>query len=99
MHCVLGIVVVSALGLGGGLLLAPEVHRIGLVSAVVVGALSLGIGMLRHGKAAPLIVGIIGLALMATAVATGHGTSEAVLTIAGVGLVAWAHLINLRHAS
>lgn len=99
VHCVLGIVLVSALGLGGELLLSPGIHQVGLVIAVVVGALSLGLGLIRHGRPGPLAVGVAGLALMAAAVAIGHGLGEALLTIAGVLLVAIAHLSNLRHAS
>jgi hypothetical protein len=30
IHCLLGLILVSLLGLGGSLLLAPEVHRVGL---------------------------------------------------------------------
>jgi hypothetical protein len=99
VHCVLGIVLVSALGLGGQLLLAPEIHEYGLALAVLVGFVSLGYGLYRHGKAGPLMIGTAGLMLMATALAVQHGVSEALLTIAGVGLLAFAHLRNLRHAS
>ncbi len=99
VHCVIGIVAVSALGLGGGLLLSPGIHEAGLALAVLVGAISLGLGFSRHGKSGPLITGVVGLLLMAAAIATGHGLAEAVLTIAGVALVALAHLSNLRHAS
>lgn len=98
LHCVLGIVIVSGLGLGGGILLAPEVHRIGLALAVVIGAIALGAGFARHGRSAPMALGAIGLALMAAALAAGHGVGEAVLTVAGVSLVAAAHLWNLRAA-
>jgi hypothetical protein len=99
VHCLLGIVLVSALGLGGEVLLSPAIHRVGLALAVVVGALTLGLGVLRHGQTGPLAIGAAGLALMATALAVGHGLPEAVLTIAGVGLVATAHIRNLRHAA
>jgi hypothetical protein len=99
LHCILGIVLVSVLGLGGELLLSPAIHRVGLALAVVVGMLTLGLGVLRHGQFGALVIGASGLALMAGAVATGHGLSEAVLTIAGVALVATAHIRNLRHAA
>ncbi len=98
LHCVLGIVIVSALGLGGGALLAPQVHRIGLALAVTIGVVALGTGFLRHGRSAPMALGALGLALMAAALATGHGLGEAVLTIGGVSLLAAAHLWNLRGA-
>lgn len=98
VHCLLGIVLVSALGLGGELILAPEIHRIGLGLAVGVGIVTLGLGVRRHGQIAPLVIGACGITLMAGALLAGHGLEEAVLTIAGVTLVAIAHIRNLRHA-
>ena len=98
VHCVLGLVIVSFLGLGGGVLLAPSIHRIGLALAVTIGALALGAGFARHSRSAPLLLGVLGLSLMAAALAVGHGLGEAVLTIGGVGIVAIAHLWNLRAA-
>lgn len=99
VHCVLGILLVSVLGLGGELLLDPAIHEVGLALAIVVGLVTLGLGVLRHGKLGPLAVGGCGIALMAAGLASGHGLSEAVFTIAGVALVATAHIRNLRHAS
>ncbi|MDR2857238.1 MAG: MerC domain-containing protein [Novosphingobium sp.] len=98
-HCILGIVLVSLLGLGGGLLLAPAIHRVGLALAVLVGVAALGLGARRHGRFGPLALGACGVAAMAAALAAGHGLPEAVLTIAGVALVAAAHIRNLRHAA
>jgi len=99
VHCVAGLLLVSVLGLGGEALLSPAIHRFGLALAVVIGAVTLGLGALRHGQRGPLLLGSAGIALMATAVGVGHGTAEAVLTIAGVALVATAHIRNLRAAS
>lgn len=96
VHCVLGVVIVGVLGLGGEVLLSPEIHRIGLALAVGVGLLSLGFGVARHGRIAPLVIGGCGLALMAMALFVGHGLPEAVLTILGVTLVAFAHIRNLH---
>ena len=98
LHCVIGIILVSALGLGGGAFLAPEIHEVGLALAIAVGAVSLGFGVLRHGRLGPLLAGGAGLLLMGSALAASHGLAEALLTIAGVGLVAAAHIRNLRHA-
>lgn len=98
VHCLACLLLLSLLGLGGGLLLAPEIHEVGLALALVIGFLSLGVGLVRHGRRGPLLIGLAGLSLMAAALATGHGAAEAVLTIAGVTLVATAHLRNLRHA-
>ncbi|MFC0203648.1 MerC domain-containing protein [Novosphingobium soli] len=98
VHCVLGVVLVGVLGLGGEALLAPEIHRIGLGLALGVGLVSLGFGVLRHGRIAPLVIGGLGLSLMAAALLVGHGLPEAVLTILGVALVALAHIRNLHAA-
>ncbi len=98
IHCVLGLVLVSVLGLGGEALLAPAIHETGLALAIGVGIITLGIGAMRHGKPGPLLIGACGLALMTAGLAVPHGPLEALLTIAGVGLVAIAHIRNLRHA-
>ncbi|MFM5916765.1 MAG: MerC domain-containing protein [Novosphingobium sp.] len=96
VHCVAGLILVAGLGLGGGFLLAPEIHRIGLGLAVAIGSLTLVMGMIRHGDPVPLQVGAAGIGFMALALFVGHGTAEAALTILGVSLLSWAHLRNLR---
>ena len=97
LHCLAGLLLVAGLGLGGQFLLAPEIHRVGLALAIVVGAATLVLGVVRHGDPVPLQVGAAGIAFMAFALFVGHGTAEAALTIMGVSLLAWAHLRNLRH--
>lgn len=96
LHCVLSIVAVSALGLGGQVLFSPWIHRFGLAAAVVVGILTLAYAAVKHNRFENLRLGSIGIGLMGSALAVGHGLAEAVLTIAGVSLVALAHLRNLR---
>ncbi|HKT85957.1 MAG TPA: MerC domain-containing protein [Novosphingobium sp.] len=96
VHCILGVLLVGILGLGGEALLSPAIHRVGLAVALVVGLVSLGYGVLRHGRVGPLVIGGLGLALMAAAIMVGHGLSEAVLTVMGVSLVALAHIRNLH---
>ncbi|PNU01794.1 MerC domain-containing protein [Novosphingobium guangzhouense] len=98
VHCILGVVLVGVLGLGGEALLSPNIHRIGLALALVVGLISLGFGVLRHGRVAPLAIGASGLTLMGIALIVPHGIEETVLTIAGVSLVAIAHIRNLHGA-
>jgi len=98
VHCVLGLVLVTVLGLGGGVLLSPEIHRVGLGLAVGIGIVTLGISALRHGRLAPAMIGGCGLLLMTAGLFAPHGPAEALLTIPGVGLVAFAHIRNLRHA-
>lgn len=97
VHCLAGLVLVSLLGLGGGVLLAPQWHEWGLALAIAVGAIGLGLGVLRHRRLPILLQGAAGLALMGLALAVGHGPREAGLTIAGVLLVGLAHIRNLRH--
>lgn len=96
LHCVAGIVLVAGFGLGGELLFAPSIHRIGLALATVIGGFTLLLGVLRHGDSRPLQLGLGGLAMMIAALIVGHGVAEAVLTIGGVSLLAWAHVRNLR---
>ena len=97
LHCVATLVLVAVLGLGGGFLLNPALHRIGLALAILVGGIALGLGVSRHGRREPLLIGGAGLCLMSLALITGHGPAEAALTIAGVSLVAFAHWRNVRH--
>jgi hypothetical protein len=93
---VAGPFLLGVLGLGGGGLLNPAIHRFGLVAAFLVGMITIGAGALRHGHRLPLALGTTGLALMAAAIVSDHGTGEALLTICGVVLVASAHIVNLR---
>ncbi len=102
VHCLLGLALVALIGVGGlagEALLAPAIHRAGLALAVLVGAATLGLGVMRHGRIAPLMIGGLGIALMAAGLVAPHGPQEAVLTIAGVALVAAGHILNLRHAA
>ena len=96
VHCVLGIVIVAGLGLGGGLLLDPIIHRVGLLLATLVAGVAIGIGAVQHRRALPFVVAMTGLTFMGGGLAVEHGVEEAVLTIIGVTLVAAGHLLNLR---
>ncbi|AWW73244.1 hypothetical protein CD351_02250 [Erythrobacter sp. KY5] len=99
LHCLATIVVVSVLGIGGHFLLAPEIHRVGLAIALVVAAVAIGWGALRHRRAAPFVIAMMGLTFMGGALAMPHGDGEIVLTMIGVALVALGHLLNIRSAS
>lgn len=98
VHCLLTLVVISVLGLGGHFLLDENIHRIGLMLALVVAGVAIGWGMLRHGRMLPFAVALAGLALMGAALIVPHGTNEFVLTLVGVGIVSLAHWLNLRAA-
>lgn len=98
VHCVLGIVIIAALGVGGSLLLDPAIHRVGLLVATIVAGVAIGIGALQHRRATPFVVAMTGLTFMGGGLAVDHGIEEAVLTIIGVSLVAAGHVLNLRRA-
>jgi hypothetical protein len=96
VHCVLGIVIVAGLGLGGGLLFDPALHRVGLLLATLIAGVAIGVGAIQHRRAAPFVVAMMGLTFMGGALGVEHGVKEAVLTILGVSLVAAGHVLNLR---
>jgi hypothetical protein len=96
LHCLVTLVVISALGVGGHFLLDENIHRIGLLLALVVAAVAIGWGLLRHRRMMPFAIAMAGLALMAAALVVPHGANEFVLTLVGVALVSLAHLLNLR---
>ena len=98
VHCVAGVVIVLGLGLGSSFLLAPWIHEVGLVLATIVAAVAIGLGALRHRRAAPFVTAMTGLTFMGGALAVPHGVEEAVLTVIGVVLVAAGHVLNLRSA-
>jgi hypothetical protein len=96
VHCLLSIIIVGVLGLGGQVLLSPWIHRVGLAAAIGIGLLTLAIGAVRHARYDNLRLGAVGLGLMGGALTVDHGVVEAGLTVCGVALVALAHIRNLR---
>ena len=98
LHCLASIVILTGLGVGGHFLFHPDIHRIGLAIAVLIAAVAIGWGALRHRRAAPFVVAMTGLSFMGGALAVPHGFEEAVLTIIGVALVSLGHVLNLRKA-
>jgi len=98
VHCVAVLVLVVVLGFGGGFLLNPQIHHIGLALAMVIAAVAIGGGSLKHRKAAPFVLAMMGLTFMGGALAMPREVEESVLTIIGVGLVVCAHILNLRHS-
>jgi len=98
VHCLAGLFLIGMLGLGGEVLLNPAIHRVGLILAVAIGAATIGANALRHGHRLPLMLGAAGLLLMAGAILADHGAGEAVMTIAGVAMLASGHIVNMRRA-
>ena len=95
-HCLLSIIIVSALGIGGEFLFAPAIHRVGLAVALVIAAVAIGWGAIQHRRAAPFVIAMMGLTFMGGALAVPHGMHEVVLTVIGVSLVSVGHILNLR---
>lgn len=96
LHCVATVLIVSGLGVGSHFLLAHEIHEVGLALAVIVAAVAIGWGVVRHRRPAPVAVALVGLGVMAGALVVGHGPQEAALTILGVVIVSVGHWLNLR---
>ena len=97
VHCFASAVLVALAASAGGLLLNPLVHELGLVIAIVLGAVALGRGMFMHGYVMPLAVGSFGLGVMAGAISLPHdGGQETIWTLIGVGLLALGHDLNHR---
>ena len=97
VHCLGGLFLVAVLGLGGGLLFAPWIHRVGFALAMLIAAFAIGLGALQHRRPAPFVVAMMGLAFMGGGLTVKHGAEEALLTIIGVSLLAAGHVLNLRY--
>lgn len=96
IHCVATVVLLGMVSSLSALFAAPIIHEGGLMLAILIGALALGAGVRRHRLIWPSVIGVTGLGLMGLALTVPHGSGEAVLTIAGVSLVALAHFVNIR---
>ena len=96
VHCVATMVAVLLLASVGAALLDPRIHEIGLVVAIVIGAVALGAGLRTHGSRAPLVIGLVALSLMASGVMLPEGLGEVLATVTGVSMLAVAHLLNRR---
>ena len=73
------------------------VHWVLFGVATVVSGGALYLGYRRHGAALVVVVGALGLLVMAVAAAHLFGASlEAALTLVGASIVALAHVVNLR---
>lgn len=96
VHCIATSVLIALAASAGGLLGTPLVHEIGLVLAILLGALGLGKGMVQHGYMMPSAIGSLGLGAMAGALTLHHDGGEALYTIIGVGLLALGHDLNRR---
>ena len=98
VHCIASSILLVMLSAAGGVLLNPIFHEVGLTIAILLGAVALGRGALRHGYVMPICMGSLGLGIMAGAMTLPHdGTgAEAIWTIVGVALLAFGHDLNHR---
>ncbi|MBB4155595.1 hypothetical protein GGQ80_003520 [Sphingomonas jinjuensis] len=98
VHCIATSVLLALMSTVGGLLVDPIFHEIGLVLAILLGAVALGRGVIEHGYAMPASMGAFGLGIMAGAMTLPHdgGGGEALWTVIGVGLLAFGHDLNRR---
>jgi hypothetical protein len=98
VHCLATAVLVALASTAGGLLLHPVFHEVGLMLAILLGAVGLGRGIFEHQMMMPSAMGALGLGVMAGAMTVhdhaNHG--EALWTIVGVGLLAFGHHLNRR---
>lgn len=96
VHCAASVIMVTVLATAGGALLHPAVHEIGLGFAILLAIIGLGRGYMQHRRTVPMLLGTLGIALMAAALSVPHGLSEAAFTMLGVSCVAIAHMLNRR---
>ncbi|MDX3908663.1 MAG: MerC domain-containing protein [Sphingobium sp.] len=95
-HCVATVVLLALLASAGGILANPLIHEAGMFLAILIGAVALGHGALKHSFMMPAAVGSLGLGVMAGALSMDHGLEESVYTIVGVAILALGHELNHR---
>ncbi|MDQ3074914.1 MAG: MerC domain-containing protein [Pseudomonadota bacterium] len=94
VHCFATSVFLAVVASAGGMLGSEWIHEVGLVLAMLMGALALGRGIVEHGYMMPSSVGGLGLGVMAGALTLPHDGSEALFTVVGVGILALGHRLN-----
>lgn len=98
VHCLATAVLLGLVASASGFLGAPWIHEAGLSLAMILGAFALGRGASEHGFLMPAAIGSLGLGVMAGALTLPHDGSEALFTIAGVGILALGHRLNFLAA-
>ncbi len=96
VHCIATAIFIAAAASIGGILGAEWIHEVGLLIAMLLGAIGLGRGVLQHGYILPVAIGSLGLGVMAGALSMPHGGAEVVSTILGVSILALGHDLNFR---
>jgi hypothetical protein len=95
-HCFGTAIFLGLLASAGGILENPLFHEAGLVLAIVLGAVALGHGAVKHGYMMPAAIGSLGLGIMAGALTMDHGFQESIYTVLGVAILALGHDLNHR---
>lgn len=98
VHCLASAVVLGLLSAAGGMLGAPIIHEIGLTLAMILGSVALGKGIVDHGFVLPSAIGALGLGVMAGALSLPHDGAEAMVTVAGILILALGHRLNAMAA-
>jgi hypothetical protein len=102
LHCALVALAVVAAPSAGAWMGATEnaVHWLLVVLAVGVSGLAFYSGFRRHGALSIVLLGGLGLSVMFVGAAHLFGrAAETFLTLSGAGIVAVAHLANLRRCA
>jgi hypothetical protein len=94
VHCLATTVFLAVLASAGSMIGAEWVHEVGLLLAMLMGAVALGKGIYDHGYAMPSSVGGLGLGVMAGALTLPHDGTEALYTMIGVAILALGHRLN-----
>jgi hypothetical protein len=94
VHCLATSVLLALVASAGGMLGAEWIHEVGLVLAMVMGAIALGRGISEHGYMMPSAIGALGLGVMAGALTLPHDGGEALFTVVGVAILALGHRLN-----
>lgn len=98
VHCLALPILIAALPvLAQAFDLGEGFHLLILAAAIPTSAIALAAGHRRHGALVPVLVGVVGLVLMAAgAVFVSRAAAETALTVAGSLLLAGAHIANWR---
>ncbi len=99
IHCLLTPVAITLVPALGATFLEDESFHYAVLFLVVPTSLfALGLGCRKHGRAQILITGLIGLLVLISPPILGEEVTgelgEKVLTVAGAGIIAWAHVRN-----
>ncbi len=94
VHCLATTAFLAVIATAGGALGAEWIHQVGLVLAMIMGAVALGRGIFEHGYLMPSAVGGLGLGVMTGALTLPHGAGEAIYTMMGVVILALGHRLN-----